>query len=182
MTELDGPRGGRGKWSNPGVPKKGWTCINVEDLGAPSQRCEMCEAVDVRYVQYMSNPRYEGILACGVVCAGHMEENLVSAQAREKTLRSTSGKRTRFPARRGWAVNKNGNPQIKVSGFRVTMFKQGKYWKGVVHDRMRNKSWFTRDRFEDLNPAKMAAFDTLTFVQSRMKKPSFPKIDDEDCI
>ena len=179
---MDGPRSGLGKWSQLGVPKKGWTCINVEDLGEPSQRCEMCEAAEIRFVHYMSNPRYERVLACGAACAGHMEENLLGAQTRDKTLRSTSAKRKRFPARKGWAPNKNGNPQIKVSGFRITIFKQGHYWKGVVYDRMRDQSWFTRDRFEDLTQAKMAAFDTFTFAQSKTHKPSFPTIDDADWI
>lgn len=25
----------RGKWSMPGVPLKGWHCVDVEDLGVP---------------------------------------------------------------------------------------------------------------------------------------------------
>lgn len=39
-----------GKWSQQGVPKKGWTCIGFEDLGEPSTQCEMCENQDIRYV------------------------------------------------------------------------------------------------------------------------------------
>jgi hypothetical protein len=40
--------GGTGKWAQPGVPHRGWTCINVEDLGEPLHTCEMCEVMVVR--------------------------------------------------------------------------------------------------------------------------------------
>jgi hypothetical protein len=39
-----------GKWSQLGVPHRGWHCVDVEDLGEPSQLCQMCEGVDVRYI------------------------------------------------------------------------------------------------------------------------------------
>jgi hypothetical protein len=43
----------RGKWSQPGVPHKGWVCVDIEDLGEPSLTCEMCESQNIRYVHYM---------------------------------------------------------------------------------------------------------------------------------
>jgi hypothetical protein len=33
----------RGKWSDPEIPRKGWECIDFEDLDEPSDTCEMCE-------------------------------------------------------------------------------------------------------------------------------------------
>lgn len=59
-----------GKWSQPGVPHKGWTCLDIEDLGEPSATCEMCEAQEIRYVHHMEHPNYSGSLGCGCVCAG----------------------------------------------------------------------------------------------------------------
>lgn len=32
-----------GEWAQCGVPHKGWTCVDIEDLGEPSAVCEMCE-------------------------------------------------------------------------------------------------------------------------------------------
>ncbi len=58
-----------GKWSQQGVPKKGWACIGFEDLGEPSTQCEMCENQDIRYVHQMQHPDYPHILECGCVCA-----------------------------------------------------------------------------------------------------------------
>lgn len=56
-----------GKWSDPGVPHKGWSCVGIEDLGEPSQTCEMCESIDIRCAHVMSHPDYPGELAVGCV-------------------------------------------------------------------------------------------------------------------
>ena len=45
---------GTGKWSQAGVPHKGWIWVDIEDLGEPSATCEMCETQEIRYVQYGS--------------------------------------------------------------------------------------------------------------------------------
>ena len=78
-----------GKWSTPGVPHKGWSCEGVEDLGAPDAVCEMCETQDIRYVQTMFHPDYEGPLDVGCVCAERMENDYIGAQ----TARTSSARR-----------------------------------------------------------------------------------------
>lgn len=161
----DGPAGGRGRWSLAGVPHKGWYCINNEDLGEPSMRCQMCESSDIRYVHYMQHPNYSEVLACGVVCAGNTEQNVQRAASREKKLRSRAKSRANFPKRRRWYLNTKGNPQIRVGAFVITMFQKANGWGGVVnHPRLRNGA-FTRERFSDLASAQMAAFDTMTFLE-----------------
>lgn len=179
---MDGPSGGRGKWSEPGVPKKGWECVNVEDLGEPSKLCEMCEGVHIRYVHYMANTRYPYILACGEICAGHMEEDLVGAERRDKTMRSTAGKRKRFPELKGWRLSASGNPTIKRGPFSVTVFRKGKYWRGVVNTRGLDKPLYTRDIFDSKEDAQRASFDTLSLAEERAAKhglKQFPSIDDD---
>lgn len=166
MSELEGPGSGRGKWAQPGVPHKGWQCINVEDLGEPSQICEMCEVMEIRFVQYMAHPLYPHVLGCGSGCAGHMETNMVAAQQRDKSLKSGARKRRDFPMRKTWRLNRNGNPQIKEGRFRITMFRTpAGFWKGVVYDRVGERTLFTREKFETLDDAKRAAFDTLVVAK-----------------
>jgi len=54
-----------GKWSQAGVPHRGWTCVDIDDLGEPSATCEMCETQEIRYVhrdlaarrRHMTTPR-----------------------------------------------------------------------------------------------------------------------------
>ena len=48
-----------GKWSEQGVPHKGWRCIDVEDLGEFDSVCEMCDTQEIRYVHYMQHSDYE---------------------------------------------------------------------------------------------------------------------------
>jgi hypothetical protein len=52
----------RGKWSQVGVPHKGWRCIDVEDLGSPNQVCQMCESREIRFVHRMEHDDYPEIL------------------------------------------------------------------------------------------------------------------------
>ncbi|MDI6027916.1 hypothetical protein QBK99_17135 [Corticibacterium sp. UT-5YL-CI-8] len=160
-----GPTAGRGKWSQAGVPKKGWICENVEDLGDERITCEMCETMPIRFVHYMVNPRYRDRLGCGEVCAGHMEGDLEKAASRDKVMKSFASRRKKFPARKRWYINQSGNWQLKEKGFRVTMFKRNSTWHGVVA--RAGKSTFTREGFADLNSAQMAAFDTLNFLQDQ---------------
>ncbi|MBZ9994127.1 hypothetical protein [Mesorhizobium sp. BH1-1-4] len=76
---------GCGKWSDPDVPKNGWSCAYVRDLGPGKGRhktCEMCEAIHIRFVHIMRHPA--GLeLEAGCICAGHMEGNLAAARARD---------------------------------------------------------------------------------------------------
>ena len=38
-AEPDRERFGTGKWRQQGVPHRGWTCIDIEDLGEPAHTC-----------------------------------------------------------------------------------------------------------------------------------------------
>jgi hypothetical protein len=76
-----------GKWSLPSMPHTGWTCVSTEDLGEPSEICEMCEHAEIRFVHAMSNPRWPQMLRCGYYCAGRMEEDFIGPAAREAALK-----------------------------------------------------------------------------------------------
>ena len=65
-----------GKWSQPEVPHRGWSCIGTDDLEEPSQLCEMCESVEIRYVHFMKHPNYPETLGVGCICAEHMGKRL----------------------------------------------------------------------------------------------------------
>ena len=142
----------------------------------------MCESMEIRYVHYMAHPSYPSVLACGEICAGHMEGDLAGAKDRDRAMKSSARKRKAFPRRVAWAYSQNSNPQIKIDAFLVTMFQKGRFWKGVVHDRLTSGSYFTSERFEGLDEAKMAAYDTMVFAKSCRTKtqPQYGSIDDPD--
>lgn len=86
-------RSSHGKWSDPGVPHKGWVTTAVIDLEEPKQVCEMCEHQHIRYVHFMYHPKYPVELECGCICACHMSEDYVTPVEREKELRRKSQRR-----------------------------------------------------------------------------------------
>ena len=110
-----------GKWSQAGVPHKGWSCIDIEDLGEPSAICEMCETQDIRYVHTMTHPDYPGQLGCGCVCAGRMEENYEGARQREKIVRNAASRKRRWLSR-DWRVSGKGNPYLNTDGYNVVIY------------------------------------------------------------
>lgn len=160
-TEASAIASRRGKWSMPGVPHRGWTCLEIEDLGEPSQTCEMCESSEIRYAHHMSHPEYAGELVVGCICAGHLEGSLVAAEAREAKARNRASKKTRWLTRK-WKISAKGNATLKADGFRVTVYPRGGGWGatlapvegGTVHHARRN--------YPTPDAAKLAAFDAIT--------------------
>jgi hypothetical protein len=130
----------------------------------------MCETMEIRYVHYMENPRYSGILACGAICAGHMEGNLAEAQERDRIMRNNSSRRKRFPSLQGWYHSYNGNPTIKRGRFKVTVFQRGKIWRGVVNGRSNGNPLYTRDVYATMVEAQIAVFDTLQLAEEKELK------------
>ncbi|WP_343995493.1 hypothetical protein [Ideonella azotifigens] len=164
-TEEELVAAGRGKWSAPGVPHKGWVCIDIEDLGEPQTECEMCESRTIRYVHHMEHPDYSTILAVGCVCAGHMEGDLDAARSRDASMQSRASKRSRWTTRK-WKISKNGNPTIKADGFRVTVYERSNGWAATVSPMGGSGVIHGRRNYPTMNQAKLAAFDEITRLQS----------------
>jgi hypothetical protein len=155
-----------GKWSEPGVPHRGWECIFVDDLGEPSQICEMCESQEIRYVHHMHHPGYSDVLEVGCICAGHMEEDLKCAQKREDAVKKAGARRKRWPSLKGWHLSRNGNSVISKDGYRTTIFKQDGFWSGVISNERTGAKTFAKRRYPTEMAAKLGAFDGIIWLQS----------------
>ena len=105
-----------GKWTDPGVPHRGWICVDMEDSGGVFNTCEMCEVQEIRFLHTMEHASYPGRLVCGCICAGHMEEDYAAARKREKVLVNRARRRLNWPDRAGWRVSARGNPYIQWAG------------------------------------------------------------------
>jgi hypothetical protein len=150
-----------GKWTQPGVPHKGWTCIDIEDLDSPGHVCEMCEVQEVRYVHTMEHSDYAGSLLVGCICAGHMEQDLVGARAREDAFKASRSRRARWLTRE-WRVSHAGNEYLNVDGFNVAIYPvKGGYGAPVLH-RASEWSRFSQRVYPTVERAKLAAFDVIT--------------------
>lgn len=157
---------GRGKWSQAGVPHRGWTCVDIEDLGEPQETCEMCESQTIRYVHHMEHPHYSDVLAVGCICAGHMEGDVAAARTRETAMKNRANKRKRWLTR-VWRVSAKGNPWINAEGYRVTAYQKGGGWPTTVSKRDNSMVHHGRLNYPTQDQAKLAAFDHITRLEAR---------------
>jgi hypothetical protein len=160
-----------GKWSQQGVPHKGWSCVHFEDLGEPSQICGMCESAEVRFVHYMEHPEFSGTLAVGCICAEHMEGDYAAPRAREKTLQRKARRRSSW-ADRKWRISSKGNAYLNTEGFNVIVFAKrdasSLYWSFKVENRQTSQAQFSRRRYLTENAAKNATLDALIWAKEHL--------------
>jgi len=157
----------RGRWSEPGVPHKGWRCVDTYDRGQDQlESCEMCDAAEVRYVHVMQHDEYPNPLHVGCVCAGHMESDLVRARGRETRVKNRSKRRAKWLERKGWrASTAKGNPTIKVEGYQVTVFPRGaRFGWSIVGGEFK---FFSPENYETQEAAALGAFDRFEKLMGR---------------
>lgn len=161
MSETRAIAQGRGKWSAPGVPHRGWMCVGMEDLGRPVGTCEMCEAQLIRYAHQMEHPDFPGTLTVGCVCAGHMEGDLEGARARDRTLTLRAGRRRRWLTRK-WRVSDRGNEWIKADGYHVVVYPRGSGWAATVREVEGDFERASTRYYATSDEVKLAAFDVIS--------------------
>jgi hypothetical protein len=145
-----------GLWNQAGVPHRGWTCIDVEDLEEPTATCEMCGKEEIRFVHVMEHRERTEPLRVGCICAEKMSEDYVNPRRREEALKNRARRRGNW-LKRKWRISRNGNPFLNVDGVNVTVFtykgrRAGK-WGFKVADT------FGDEAFGQIEEAKLAAFD-----------------------
>ena len=157
---------GTGKWRQPGVPHKGWQCLDIEDLEEPCHTCEMCEVQIVRYVHEMWHPDY-GTLDVGCICAGYMEQDPVGARQREASFKQRLSRRSNW-LRRHWRTSYSGNEFINThDGFNVVIFQNGDTWGARFIDKTTGYSRVSQRPYASSNAAKLAAFDAIVHYKGR---------------
>jgi hypothetical protein len=167
---MDAIHTSRGKWSRPGIPHRGWTCIGIEDLGEPAEVCEMCESVDIRYVHSMEHPDFPEVLGVGCVCAEHMEEDYVAPKRREKRLRSAARRRLTW-GRRTWSLSFANNFYLNTEGFNLTVYPARlpqKGWRIAVTHRDSGKRREGQRLYGSSTEAQMASLDALLWAKDRI--------------
>jgi hypothetical protein len=165
MNEHDYFEKKHGKWSLLGVPHKGWTCVDIEDLGEPSAICEMCEKQSIRYVHYLKHPDYKDTLRVGCICAGHMEDNLLSARKRDDFMKSRNNKRKGWISS-NWKTSSKGNEYIKSEKYIIVMKCRDTYWSALIQSEDKTFEIWSKRKYKTINEAKLAAFDYLTKILS----------------
>ncbi len=155
---------GRGKWSQSGVPHRGWRCVDIEDLGEPQVQCEMCESQTIRFIHHMEHPNYSEVLEVGCICAGHMEGDISAARIRETSMKNRAGRRKRWLTRK-WRISAKGNPWLRADGYRITVYERGGGWAATISSEDNSSVQHSRRNYNTQDKAKLAAFDHITRLQ-----------------
>ncbi len=142
-------------WKRDDVPKTGWVCVGITDLGAPVGICQMCGHQIIRYVHHMVHPTYLS-LDVGCICAGKMEGNIERAKQREQNFKNKQARRENFQNRK-WKTSRNGNSYLKIKEHIVVLYqdKVHKTWKYSLDN------VFCQEIFETREEAINAAFEAL---------------------
>ena len=142
-------------WKRDDVPKTGWVCTGVTDLGEPVGVCEMCGHQIIRFVHHMYHPDF-GSLGVGCICAGKMEGNIEQAKKREQDFKNKETRRENFKNRQ-WKISKNSNSYVKIKDHLVVLYHNKKFntWKYSIDNVFCPEIYPTREEAMD------AAFEAL---------------------
>lgn len=142
-------------WKRDDVPKSGWVCTGITDLGEPVGVCEMCGHQIIRYVHHMVHPNFRS-LGVGCICAGKMEGNIEQAKKREQDFKSKESRRENFKNRH-WKTSKNSNSYLKIKDHLVVLYYNKNYnnWKYSLDNQFCPEIYPTREEAID------AAFEAL---------------------
>lgn len=155
-----------GKWDKPGVPHKGWTCIDVEDLGLLGAVCEMCETQEIRYVHHMEHPNYSETLGVGCVCAENMENDYQRPRQRERALQNLNRRRSNW-IRRKWRTSYKGNQYLNTDGMNITVYRTvSGGWGARIVDRHQERQEVSKRLYLTEEAVKLAAFDRMVFLKN----------------
>jgi len=142
-------------WDDPNVPKKGWICVDVIDLGQPFGECGMCGKEDIRYVHIMRHEKHQSIGA-GCICAGKMEGNINAAKERENSLKNKINRFKTFSVT-DFKTSAKGNLYTKYKDTIITFMKSKKEnggWNFVENGEFSSY-------YKTLDEAKRAAFEKV---------------------
>ena len=144
-------------WDDPNVPKNGWICTDVIDLGAPFGECGMCGKEDIRYVHIMLHERHQSI-GTGCVCAGKMEGDINASKERENMLKNKIGRYTTF-TKLDLKISKKGNPYTKYKDTVITFMERENKDKEPTWAFVENGEF--SNNYKSLEEAKRAAFEKV---------------------
>jgi hypothetical protein len=149
------------QWDQPGIPHKGWKCVDVVDLRGGGESadetdyatCEMCGNEKIRYVHVMEHADLENHFNVGCVCAEKMSDDYAGPRVRETRLRNRAARRTRWLQRK-WRVSAKGNSFLNVEGRNLGVYPtKTKRWGYRIDSQFGPRTYATKDE------AKLALFD-----------------------
>lgn len=99
------------EWS---APLKDWYCTDIYDMAEETQTirdaftCELCDCANVRFVHVMRHDQYFEEMRVGCICAGVMEDDIIAAQERERSIKNRAKRRVNFSGRKWHSILPRG--------------------------------------------------------------------------
>ncbi len=152
---------GGGKWSEPGVPHRGWHVVDYYKSGEQDHVCEMCEKQRVMFVHVMRHEDYPDDLKVGCVCAGHMEEDLDRARQREVRYRNKAKRRDKWLSRRWRSSFTYGGEYLRTDGLSISVYPNDSFWSATIRHRATEYKRDSERRYKTSDEAKYAAFEVM---------------------
>ena len=112
------------------LPRDGWRCEDVRDIGIARFTCEYCGNMHVRYIHYLRHAQ-AGRLKVGCVCAGHLEGSVEAAYAREGVFRLAEARKLRWHEK-DWKRSQRGILYANGDGFNVRIFPVPGGFGGII--------------------------------------------------
>lgn len=156
-------------WTNPGIPHKGWTCLEIHDIGTASSACGMCGNEQVRFIHTMRHPDYDGVLEVGCICAEKMSDDYIMPKYRERQLRNKATKKDKWLDRK-WRPNNKGS-YLKAQGHTVVVFMSGPDKWGFVVDGIRAPNYY-----DSPEEAKLDSFEVFWAITASKRAPSLKSV------
>lgn len=157
-------------WTTPGIPHKGWSLIDVEDIrdeGQPEwetnyETCMMCGNEKIRFVHIVEHPEVKEDFRVGCICAGRMTDDYITPERREVELRNRASRRANW-SNKQWKCSKKGNYYLKKDDHHLTIFQDKKTtkFKCIVDDEFGTLS------YNDLRLAKVALFNKIEDMKKK---------------
>lgn len=164
---VDQNHGGRGRWKKPGVPHKGWHCVEVREVRPDKKTCEMCESVEFRIAHIMEHPDYPETLEVGVSCAEHMENDYVTPRKRERPVVNRAARRRNFPKLKGWRTDPDGTQHLHTDNRIVYICPYPDLFVIIIVDKDDRVLYAKNIKdLSDLCELKKFAFDVLTAIET----------------
>lgn len=155
-------------WDKSDIPHKGWTEVDIIDLGEEAEpgeqieyeTCEMCGNEKIRFVHVLTHPDFNGEMRVGCVCAERMTDDYVNPERRENEVRNRANRKYNF-MKQEWYRNAKGNYVLKYKGQFITVVPS-RYGAGFGVYYGGQSVWdYKGKKIMDLQTAKLAAFDAF---------------------
>ena len=157
-------------WKQPGIPRKGWTLLDVIDIREDGQSesdtdyetCMMCGNEKIRYVHVVEHSEVSSEFRVGCSCAEKMTEDYVNPARREKDIINRSSRLLKW-TKKQWKKSKNGTYYLKIEERLLLIFQDKKTSKYKV----KIGDTFGIKAFDKIEKAKVAVFKRIEFLKEK---------------